>query len=273
MLSDRDRLLLAPHLPLLRAAQAELATAQRAHDDAERQATESATGTDWRDRLLGGLLSVDEDRSRRYRRARGARKAADEALAAARARYTKYAERIDGLLEPMLIRDDPDYQRKLTAVRVCEHAVRSAEEMRFRLSSALAKPAPGKPALGKPALGKPARKARDGKDTETWHEAEFARQRFDELVAEVRSSVPALRRTIDRAARALAESTGIPPPARPTLDATGAMGQGRPMAMAAEQQLNGLRSQLDIAIKELGRWRTRADEARLAALRAAADAI
>jgi len=142
MLSDRDRLLLAPHLPLLRAAQAELATAQRAYDEAERQATESTTGTDWRDRLLGGLLSVDEGRSRRYRQARGARKAADEALAAARARYTRYAERIDGLLEPMLIRDDPAYQRKVAAVRVCEHAVRAAEEMRFRLSSALAKPAP-----------------------------------------------------------------------------------------------------------------------------------
>ena len=256
MLSDRDRLLLAPHLPLLRAAQAELATAQRAYDEAERQATESTTGTDWRDRLLGGLLSVDEGRSRRYRQARGARKAANESLAAARARYARYAERIDGLLEPMLIRDDPAYQRKVAAVRVCEHAVRAAEEMRFRLSSALAKPAPA---------------ARGTKTDETWHEAEFSRQRFAELVAELRSAVPALRRTIDRAARAIADSTGAPPPARPALDATAALGQGRPMA--AEQQLRGLLVQLDGAIKELSRWRVRADETRLAALRAAADAL
>ena len=261
MLSDRDRLLLAPHLPLLRAAQAELATAQRAYDEAERQATESTTGTDWRDRLLGGLLSVDEGRSRRYRQARGARKAANESLAAARARYTRYAERIDGLLEPMLIRDDPAYQRKVAAVRVCEHAVRAAEEMRFRLSSALTKP----------AATKPARNARDTTSTETWHEAEFARQRFAELVAELRSAVPALRRTIGRAARAIADSTGAPPPARPALDATAALGQGRPMA--AEQQLRGLLVQLDGAIKELSRWRVRADETRLAALRAAADAL
>jgi hypothetical protein len=261
MLSDRDRLLLAPHLPLLRAAQAELSTAQRAYDEAERQAAESATGTDWRDRLLGGLLSVDEDRSRRYRQARGARKAAGEALAAARARHTRYAERIDGLLEPILIRDDPDYQRKLAAVRVCEHAVRAAEEMRFRLSSALAKPA-------QKARGG---KAGNGADSETWHEAEFARQRFDELVAELRTSVPALRRTIDRAARALAESTGGAPPPRPTLDTTAAT--GRPMAIAAEQQLRGLQAQLDIAVKEVSRWRARADDARLAALRAAADAL
>jgi len=258
MLSDRDRLLLAPHLPLLRAAQAELATAQGAYDEADRQATESTTGTDWRDRLLGGLLSIDEGRSRRYRQARGARKAAADALAAARARYTKYAERIDGLLEPMLIRDDPDYQRKLAAVRACDQAVRAAEEMRFRLSSALAKPA---------------RNARDAKDGETWHEAEFARQRFDELVAELRMSVPALRRTIDRAARALAEATGVAPPARPALDATATMGQGRPMALAAEQHLRGLRIQLDAAVKEVARWRARADETRLAALRAAADAL
>src|SRR5690349_17760290 len=141
MLSDRDRLLLAPHLPLLRAAQAELATAQRAYDEAELQATASTTGTDWRDRLLGGLLSVDEDRSLRYRRARGALKAADEALAAARARYTRYAERIDGLLQPILIPDDPDQQRKVDAVPVCDPAVRAAEEISFRLSSS-----PGKPA-------------------------------------------------------------------------------------------------------------------------------
>jgi hypothetical protein len=258
MLSDRDRLLLAPHLPLLRAAQAGLATAQQAYDEAERQATASTTGTDWRDRLLGGLLSVDEGRSRRYRQARGARKAADEALAAARAHYTKYAERIDGLLEPILIRDDPDYQRKLAAVRVCDQAVRAAEEMRFRLSSALAKPA---------------RNARTGKDGETWHEAEFARRRFDELVAEVRSSVPALRRTIDRAARALAESTGAPPPPRPALEAGAGLGQGRPMAIAAEQHLRGLQIQLDAAVKELSRWRARADATRLTALRAAADAL
>jgi hypothetical protein len=259
VLSDRDRLLLAPHLPLLRAAQAELATAQRAYDEAERQAAASTTGTDWRDRMLGGLLSIDEARSRRYRQARSERKAADEALAAARARYTTYAERIDGLLEPILIRDDPVYQRKLATVRVCDHAVRAAGDMRFRLSSALAKPA------------QKARNGRDGRDSATWHEAEFARQRFDERVTELRSSVPALRRTIDRAARALADSTGAPPPARPTLDTTAAT--GRPMAMAAEQQLRGLQAQLDIAIKELTRWRARAEESRLAALRAAADEL
>jgi len=258
MLSDRDRLLLTPHLPLLRAAQAELATAQQAFDEAERQATESATGTDWRDRRLGGLLSIDERRSRQYRQARGARKEADEALAAARARYTRYAERIDGLLEPMLIRDDPSYQRKLAAVRVCDHAVRAAEEMRFRLSSTSARPARDTWTPGK---------------GETWHEAEFARRRFDELVAELHSSVPALRRTIDRAARALAESTGAPPPARPTLEAAAAMDAGRAMPMAAEQQLRGLQTQLDVAAKELARWRLRADEARLTALRAAADAL
>jgi len=258
MLSDRDRLLLAPHLSLLRAAQAELATAQRASDEAVRQATASTTGTDWRDRLLGGLLSIDEGRSRRYRQARGDRKAADETLAAARARYTKYAERIDGLLEPILIRDDPEYQRKLAAVRVCDHAGRAAEEMRFRLSSTLARPA---------------RSARDTTGVETWHEAEFARQRFGLLVTELRSSVPALRRTIDRAARALAESTGAPPPARPTLDATAAIGPGQPTALAAEQHLRRLLVQLDAAVKELTRWRARADETRLAALRAAADAL
>jgi len=104
-----------------------------------------------------------------------------------------------------------------------------------------------------------------------YDEAEFARQRFDELVSELRSSVPALRRSIDRAARALAESTGAAPPPRPTLDTAAAT--GRPMAIAAEQQLRGLQAQLDIAVKEVSRWRARADEARLTALRAAADAL
>jgi hypothetical protein len=255
VLTDRERTLLAPHLALLRAAQRELAAAQRAFDDASRQADSSTMGTDWRDRLLGGLLSVDESRARRYRQARGARKAASEGLAAATARYTKYAERMDGLLEPILTREDPAYRTTLVAVRACAKALHDCEEVRFRLAS---------------ALTKPARNPKSDREPETWHEAEFARQRFAELVTELHSSIPALSRTIDRAARALGAATGAAPPALPTLHSTAALGRGH---LAAENHLRGLQRELDAAIKELTRWHTRADEARIAVLRAAPDAL
>lgn len=256
MLSDRDRTLLRPHLALLRAAQQELVVAQQAFDDAERQAAESTMGTDWRDRTLAGLFSIDEGRARRYRQARGARKKGAEALAAARARYTKYAERMDGLLEPILTRDDQVYRTTLAAVRACDQALRAAEEMRFGIATALAKPA------------RDARIAKADRANETWHEVEFARRQFGQLVAELRTSVPALSRTIDRAARALAEATGEPPPGRPALDASAVSDHS---TMAAGQHLRGLQLQLDVAIKELARWQARAEQARVAALRAAQD--
>lgn len=247
MLSDRDRTLLAPHLALLGAAQRELAAAKSAFGEAERQLAESTTGTDWRDRMLGGLLSIDESRARRLRQARAARKAAGAALAAAETRHTTYAERMDGLLEPILIRDDPAYRAKLATVRRCDKALRACEEIRYRLNDGLSKPA------RYPQQGK------TGPGTQTWHEAEFARLRVTGLLAELRSSVPELRRTIDQAARAVGEvgraEVDTIPPARPGL--------------AADQQLRALQRQVDAAFQEISRWRARAEKARAAALRAA----
>lgn len=255
MLSDRDRTLLAPHLALLRAAQKELAAAQRVFDDAQRQAAESTVGTDWRDRMLGGLFSVDEGRAKRFRQGRGARKDADKALAVAKARYDKYAERVDGLLQPMLAREDPAFRRTLAAVHACDKAIHACEEMRFRLGSALARPV------------RDARDAKGDRDGETWHEVEIGRRRFDELVAGLRTAIPALAHTIDRAALAVVEVTGGPTPDRIHLDVVTVSGP------AAERRLRDLRRQLDTATKEITRWRTRADESRTATLRAAGDAL
>jgi len=251
VLSDRDRTLLAPHLALLRTAQRELAAAKSAFDDAERELAESTTGTDWRDRTLGGLLSIDEGRARRLRQARAARKAAGTALAAAEKRHTTYAERMDGLLEPILIRDDPAYRAKLAAVRRCDQALRACEEIRYRLTDGLTKPAQY-PQQGRSERG-----------TQKWHEAEFARLRFDGLLAELRSSVPELRRTIDRAARAVGETGGA------DVDIIPPTGSGP----AAQQQLRALQRQVDAAFHEVTRWRARAEKARVAALRAAPGAL
>ncbi len=251
VLSDRDRTLLAPHLALLRTAQRELAAAKSAFEEAERQLAESTTGTDWRDRTLGGLLSIDEGRARRLRQARAARKAAGTALAAAESRHTTYAERMDGLLEPILIRDDPAYQAKLAAVRRCDKALRACGEIRYRLTDALTKPS-RYPQQGRSEPG-----------TQRWHEAEFARLRFDGLLAELRSSVPELRRTIDRAARAVGEA------GRAEVDTIAPTAPGP----AAVQQLHALQRQVEAAFQEISRWRARAEKARVAALRAAPDAL
>ena len=252
MLSDRDRTLLAPHLALLRAAQQDLAAAQRVFDDAQQQAAESTMGTDWRDRVLGGLLSVDEGRARRYRQGRGARKNADKALAVAKARYEKYAERVDGLLEPMLAREDPAFRRTLAAVHACDRAIHACDELRFRLGS---------------ALPRPAGDAKDDRDSVTWHEAEMGRRRVDEVAAGLGTAIPPLLHTIDRAALAVAEVTGGPVPGRVHLDVVTGSGP------AAERRLRDLRRQLEAATKEIGRWRARADDFRVASLRAAHDAL
>jgi hypothetical protein len=261
VLSDRDRTLLTPHLALLRTAQKQRAAAQQAFDEAERQLAESTTDTDWRDRRLGGLFSIDDGRTRRFRQARTDRKAAEKALAAAQATYTKYAERMDGLLEPMLTRDDPAYRTHLTAVRACDQALTACERLRHRLAAVLTKPA------------RTARDAKAARGSEAWHEAELARQQFAELVTGLRTTVPALRRTIDRAALSLAEAAGTAPPDRPALDTTALDRLGSAAGLAAEQHLRGLQRQLDAAAETITGWRRRADETRLAALRAASDRL
>ncbi len=248
MLSDRDRTLLAPHLALLRAAQRKLAAAQRAFDDAERQLAESTTESEWRDRKLLGLFSRDDSRTRRFRQARSDHQAVEAALAAARAEHAKYAERIDGLFEPMLSRDDPAYRVRLATVRACDKALHAGEQMRFQLAATLTKPGPG---------------GQSGRGGQTWHETEFARLRFTEFVTELGTAVPALLHTIDRAAQAVGART------TPRLDAP----PGNAPAVAAEQHLRGLQRQLDAAIELVTRWRAHAEQARVAALRAAQDEL
>ncbi|GAA0531692.1 hypothetical protein GCM10010172_10520 [Paractinoplanes ferrugineus] len=257
MLTDRDRTLLAPHLPLLRKARAELTAARQALTEAEQQVGESRTGTDWRDRTFGGLFSVDEGRARRFRAARRAHKAAQSSVEAAAKRYVKYSVRIDELLEPLLSRDDLAFRELLAALKECDKALRSVESMRDHIRSALTKPSQN------------ARRTNAAKESDTWHEAEFARRRFDELVAEVQQSVPRLRRVLSQTARAVAETTGGRPPTVPHLDSSLLNRRGR----AAEQPLRALQRRLETVVQEVAGWRTQVDAARKAALRAAEESL
>ena len=246
MLSDRDRTLLAPYLALLRAAQRELAAARRSFDEAERQLSESTVASDWRDRALGGLFSADDGRTRRFRQARDAQKAAAKTLAAAQARHTERAERLNELFEPMLAAgDDPAYAAAMSAVRVCDKALKACQGMRHRIASALKNP------------------TTNTKDSETWYEAEFARQRFDELIDELRTSVPQALGLVERAGAAVGETEPI------GLSAPFCRSSGK----AAEQELRSLQRQLETTVKKLERWRVRAGAARTEALRAAHDRL
>ncbi|MBM2618263.1 hypothetical protein JIG36_22135 [Actinoplanes sp. LDG1-06] len=230
MLSDEERLLLAPHLALLRAAGRELREAERATAEAERDSAAAETGTDWRDRLLGGLFSANDQRSQQYRRARGSRKATEKARDAAREKYETYAVRVDGLLEPLLLREDPAYRAKADAVRACDKALKACEDLRFQIVSTTAK-----------------------RDDKSWHEAEFGRQRVQEVVREVRAEGPRIGRLLERA--------GV----RKGLDVERLKGP------AAERGLLDVQRQLDGLIKELADARRRADQDRKVALRAAYD--
>ncbi|MGK5680625.1 hypothetical protein [Actinoplanes sp. URMC 104] len=252
MLSDRDRTLLAPHLALLRRAQKELAEAQRDADEAERKLAASAGSTDWRDRMFGGLFSADDRRTQGFKQARAAQQAAGKALEAARRKHAKYAERMDGLFEPMLTERDSGFRARVDAVRACDRALRQCERMRSRISS----------------VSRDARKQGRGKGEQgggSWHEAEFARRRFDETMAEIRASGPALRKAIELAAQAVGE------PARGTaaID-TSALPAWGP---AAQQQVAALNREVELAAKEVARWRKSAERARVQALRAAQDAL
>ncbi|GIM95768.1 hypothetical protein [Paractinoplanes toevensis] len=259
MLTDRDRTLLAPHLNLLRAARSELAAAQATLTDAERRADQSRTGTDWRDRLLGGLLSIDEGRSQRFRGARRDRRTAQAMVDAAMKKYTKYATRMDELLEPILRRDDLAFRRILAAAKECDTAVRAAAGIRGNIDAALARPVSN------------TGKTKAERDTQAWHEAEFNRLRSTELIAEIRASARALEGLTERAARALGEVTGDPAPTSPTLSPVALSRLGATTGRSAERPLRDLHRQLGGVLTELERWRTRAEEARVAALRAAQD--
>ncbi|MBU2667423.1 hypothetical protein KOI35_28320 [Actinoplanes bogorensis] len=245
MLSDEERILLAPHLALLRRAHADLVAAEEALQAADQDRARSAGESDWRDRLLGGLFSADDGRAKRFRQARDSRKAADTTLAEARERYGKYADRVNGMLEPMLVRDDPVIKGLVAAVRACDDALRACQQLSTRIASGVAKPAPKQ------------------REQESWHEAEFGRQRLTELVGEVRAAGPGLRKKVERAAKAV----GMPVPAVPET------GNIRTLGPGADQGLREVSRQLDGLAAELARWRKGADTARAAALRAAHDRL
>ncbi|MBL7257224.1 hypothetical protein [Paractinoplanes lichenicola] len=237
MLSDRDRTLLAPHVALLRRARHDLAAAEAELAEAERDQADSTTLTDWRDRLFGGVLSVDEGRARQYRRSRKTRNAAAKVRDEARVQYEKYAERVDSLLEPMLL-EDAGYRARVDAVRAADKALKACQDMRFRIVSTLAQPTQ--------------------KQQQNWHEAEFGRQRFAEMVAALQQDAPRVRRLVERA--------GMDSPA---LDTSGLRSTGP----AADQALRGLQRQLDTLIKEATEWRSAVERNRLAVLRAAHDSL
>ncbi|GAB2611710.1 hypothetical protein Aab01nite_67140 [Paractinoplanes abujensis] len=238
MLSDRDRTLLAPHVALLRRARRDLAAAEAELAEAERDQAESTTHTDWRDRLFGGVLSVDEGRAQQYRRSRKTRNVAAKARDEARAQYEKYAERVDSLLEPMLLEDDAGYRARVDAVRACDKALKACEDMRFRIVSTQAEPAQT--------------------PKQDWHEAEFGRQRLAEVVAALREDAQRVRRLIERA------GMDVPAP-----DTTGL----RTAGPLAEQSIRGLQRQLDVLIKEVTEWRAAAHRNRITALRAAHESL
>lgn len=234
-MSDRDRTLLKPYLAMLRLARRELDAAQRSFDQAEQELAGSATGTDWRDRVLGGLFSIDDRRTQRFRRARDAHKAAEKVLAAATERHGKYAAQVDELLEPILASDDPGFRERRGAVLACDKALRACEELRAAMRGTDAKL----------------------KDKQ---QAEFAKSLRDDFLRELRSRGPAVRRLVDRAATAVEEVTGEPQP--------------KPVELEFDVRLTDqLRRQLDVAIEEVGRWRARAEQVRVDALRTAHDTL
>jgi hypothetical protein len=178
-------------------------------------------------------------------------------MEAATRRYEKYATRMDGLLEPILRRDDPAFRGILAAINECDRALRACEQTRDRIRSGLAKPAPAP------------RRSGSEPDTPAWHEAEFARRRFDELAAEVQRSVPRLSRAMTAAAKAVTETSRGRPLTPVRLDTSALNRRGS----AAEKPLRALQHELEAAITEITAWRGRAGDARTAALRAAEETL
>ncbi|WP_127499925.1 hypothetical protein [Actinoplanes solisilvae] len=185
MLTDRDRTLLKPYVAMLRLARNELAAAQRAFDQAERDLAESSSGTDWRDRMLGGLFSADDSRTQRFRQARGGHRAAEKALVAAQARHAKYASQVDELLEPILAGNDPGFRSRRTAVLACDKALKACEDLLASARGSEAKP----------------------KDKDA---AAFAKTLRDDFLKDLKTRGPAVKRLVERAASAVGEATGEP---------------------------------------------------------------
>jgi hypothetical protein len=256
VLSDRDRTILAPHLDSLRAARAQLESAQRELRAADRTLGEARAGTDWRDRLLGGLLggllsglvSQDEDRSHRYRQARRERAAAARAVSAGEQRIARLAGRTTKLVEPILSRNDQTYKALRAAVRECDDALRECRSMARFLEAALG------------SLSSAAREP----DT-------AGKRRYTEMVARAQRAAPGLRRAIDTAMGSVDLATGQHPSKPVRLEVT--VLRKLPDGVAAYRPLRTLRSQVAAAATRLSRQRARAESARKTALTEAADAL
>jgi hypothetical protein len=136
VLTDRDRALLAPHLARLARARADLAAAHEAAEAAERRLAESTLGTGVLDRWLSGHFSGTPSAARAYHQARHARAGAVAAVDGAKTRITLVHQELHLLIEPMMPRLDPGYDRFVAAIASCDRALAECRAMQNRLAEA-----------------------------------------------------------------------------------------------------------------------------------------
>jgi hypothetical protein len=195
--AEQERILLEPHLALLRAAHIELSTRQTQRTDADRRLAESTQHTTWLERLIGEPFSRDPARARAYHECRRHSRRAAAAVADSRARIAKLNERVDILLAPMMPRLDPHYTRCTAAVELCDRADLECAAMRELIAAAAA------------AAGTAARLAL--RDERGRRQAEIAGRRYVELVAQARAGGAGVRTALAAAHHAVREA-GCPAP-------------------------------------------------------------
>nr|WP_296071540.1 hypothetical protein [uncultured Actinoplanes sp.] len=252
MLTDRDRALLAPHLARLQRARADLAAAEQAAEAAERRLAESTIGTGILDRWLSGQFSRTPPAARAYHEARRARAGAVAAVDGAKTRITLVHQELHLLIEPMMPRLDPGYDRLVTAVACCDRALAECRAMQNRLAEATT------------AIRAATR------ENSPRRVVGAALRNYKEATAQARNHAPALQQALDTAAvAARARRVGW--------DATSLAGLPRAAGDVVSLErlrrsrttVQTLQRHLSHVIVTVSTWRREADAARDRAVRAA----
>jgi hypothetical protein len=270
VLTDQDRISLAPHLSRLRQATADLAGSREQLASAEQTIAQMADG-DWRERRLGGLFSHDSGKAQQYRDAVRAKKDLTKLIEHQEAQTGRLTAALDDLLKPILRSNDTHYRELLMALRRCDEALSACRTVTDSINSA----SQAARLVVKMLSSNPAG------PTDQRYDIDVAAGRYDDSVRHARQALPTLAAALQKAGRGVTAATGIavdqPAMPQPALleDLPGGMTTlaDRYRIAAALTPLRNVHTQAETAANVVTKWRKRTDKARRQALRAAHDLI
>jgi hypothetical protein len=265
VLTEKDRVRLAPFLARILTTRAEVAAACQETTAAGRRLEKSKDGTGWRDRSFGGCFSREPARARAYRNARRAYAGAAAAFSRCEKRLARCHRKADARIRAMMRRLDPNYDRFAAAIKQCDRAEGECQRMRRRIAAAI-------------ASARTASVKRGGSD-DVARAAVAARRQYPQLVVEVRNGAPDVGQALDSARRAVRAAGGEAQHLAwnaawfDQLPQAAADFAARRRPVKAHDPLQRLHHHVNQAIDTMKRWRTETTTAAATAVAAARDRL